>query len=76
MPNGFFGMKVLDGVGRQLIEDGIEVGQVRLICKVTGQQIDQLHQLFVLFVNQRDAGFEIFIPRKYLNRIHLAAAKK
>ena len=70
VPNGLFGLEVVERVVRQLIKNNIECRQVRLKSHVAGQFIQQLNELFVLFINHRNIGVEVVIPREYIDRIH------
>ena len=70
-PDGFFVLKVIDGVGGQLIQNGFQGGPVGRKRQLAGQLVEQLHQLAVLCIHRGQARIEVLIPRKNVDlRVH------
>jgi len=68
MPDGLFGFEMVNSVVGKFAENAIQFCRVLLVSKSAREQVDQMDESFVLFIDQRDAGGKIIVPRENFNR--------
>ena len=68
-PEPFLCVEVVNGIGRQFVEHHGESGWIAAKGDMTGQCIEQLHQLAVLFVDIGQAGVEILVPGENIDAL-------
>ena len=75
LPDLLLGREMIDGILGQAVEQGIQAQGRIAIGDLRRQRVQQFDQLAMLCVDDRQAGVEVVVPRKDINRIHAACAK-
>ncbi|EXI75252.1 MAG: hypothetical protein AW07_01153 [Candidatus Accumulibacter sp. SK-11] len=70
VPDRLLGPEVVDGIVGEFIEHLLELRDVRSEGDMAGEDVDELHQSAVLFVDFRQAGVEAFVPRQKIDGVH------